>query len=67
MYYELYDTETANLISTFRNEEAARAYVRRAIEASGEAAIESWALGERGSIREECVRDGAELVAWALQ
>jgi hypothetical protein len=44
MTYEIYDTETGNLWSSFHSEEKALAEVRRAISQTGECSVASWAV-----------------------
>lgn len=63
--YELFDTETANLVDWFDNLAAALASVRQTIAASGEVAVASWALISQDPT-EEPLR-GDELVRRALQ
>ena len=45
MGYDIYDTETANLIDSFPTEEAALEEIRRAVEEDGPDSIEGWAVG----------------------
>lgn len=44
-HYELWDTETGNLMATFVTEAEALDLVREAIRAEGVQTVEGWALG----------------------
>jgi len=64
--FELWDTETANLVGTYKNEESALAVVRDAVRAYGPEAIAPLVLGcedERG--RSTPIAGGAALVELA--
>jgi hypothetical protein len=43
--FEIYDTDTKNLIRSFPSEAAALAMVRRTIERNSSKAVASWAMG----------------------
>ena len=65
MTYDIYDTDTANLVRSFLSEEAALAMVRRTVKRSGPRAVEAWAMSRTdltGSIFA-----GKELAARAMQ
>lgn len=64
MTFDIYDTDTANLVGSFRNEEEALAMVRRAVEEDGPEAVVSWALGPTDL--SGAVISGPELVERAL-
>ena len=44
MYYELWDTETANMVECFDNETAALQMVREMVQEYGPDAVDDWAL-----------------------
>ena len=65
MTYDIYDTDTANLVRSFPTEKAALAMVRRAVKRSGPDAVDSWAL-TRTDLSGKMVA-GPELAQRALQ
>lgn len=65
-FYELWDTESGNLINTYNTEEAALAIVRDLIALNGFSYAEFLALGRQSSSGEiEMVAEGSALVARA--
>jgi hypothetical protein len=46
MHYQLWDTETGNLVGDYRTESEALAVVRRALRLRGPAAVEALSLGQ---------------------
>ena len=68
MLFELWDTDTGNIVNTYPTREAALAVVRKAIATYGREYVESWALsctdcGED----EETILEGAALAERALK
>jgi hypothetical protein len=64
MTYDIYDTDTANIVGSFHNKDEALAMVRRAIGEDGSEAVASWALGPTDSSKP--VISGTQLVDRAL-
>ncbi len=64
MTYDIYDTDTANLVGSFANEAAALATVRRVLKEAGPESIASWALAPTDLSAAPLA--GAELVERAL-
>lgn len=64
MGYDIYDTDTANMVGSFATEHEALAMVQRAVEEDGPESVESWALGR--SDRSGDVLSGQQLIERAL-
>lgn len=68
MRYELWDTETSNIIGAYATEAEALAIVREAITVHGRGSISAWALGSMGDGRtEEPIVEGTALAGRALR
>ena len=67
-YYELMDTDTANVVGFYKTREAALTIVRRAYEQYGLAGIEDLALSaEAGDGEGVLLGEGAELLRMAME
>ncbi len=66
MRFELWDTETNNIIGVFSTEIEALAVVLAAIEAAGAESVEAWTLGSMGGEDTEATLDGSRLADRAL-
>ena len=67
-HFELWDTDTRNLMATFTTEAEALTVVRNAICADGPAAVSTWALGwEDSRGRGKQIAAGADLADRALK
>lgn len=62
---DLYDTQSANLIKSFKTEHEALAAIRETIEAEGKAVVLAWALGQ--SDHTGPILAGQELIDRALR
>jgi hypothetical protein len=63
--FQLWDTDSGNLVNEYETEEAALEIVLRALEDYGPADVETLALGRLGAQGAELIAEGAALAARA--